>query len=285
MAKGGALIGAIVSLAIFAAPVLAGAGGSEQSVHVRGSSIFLPAMQILAEHYMADHPGSRIVVTGGGSWWGVKTVLDGTAALGMLSGEAIPGDLDELAKEEGETLHRHSIARFAVAPVVHPGNPVTGLTLAQLHDIYVGRIANWKEVGGPNAPIHVVAAEDVGAGTFQVWAGKVLGSGAVATPSARTVAAARMGETVAKDPLAIGYEALGRLGPGLKPLKIDGVEAREDSIADGRWPVTGEIGLTYLDPLPDSAKAFLAYCLGEAGKSEAGRIRAVFIADRAEETR
>jgi len=262
----------------------AGAGDS-RSVPVRGSSIFLPVMQRLAESYMAEHPGSRVVVAGGGSWWGFKTVIDGTASLGMISGETMPEELDEQARELDKPLQRRSFARFAVVPMVQSGNPVTGLTLAQLHDIYVGRIANWREVGGPNAPIHVVAAEDAGAGIFQVWAGKVLGEGAVTTPAARSVTAAEMRGVVARDPLAIGYEALGRVGAGVKALKLDGVEAGKDGLADGSWPVSGVIGLVYAEPLDPSAKAFLDYCLGEAGKAEAGTIHAVFLGGAAEEGR
>jgi phosphate transport system substrate-binding protein len=266
-------------LAFFAAPAFA------DSLQVRGSSIFLPVMQRLAERYMAATPGSRIMVGGGGSWWGFKTVFDGTSDLGMVSSETIPEDLEEESRESGKALRRHPFAQFAVVPMVHPGNPVTALSLKQLHDIYIGRITNWKELGGPSAPIHVVAAEDVGSGIFQVWASKVLGEGVVATPAAHEVAAAEMRGAVAKDPLAIGYEALGRLGSSVKALKIDGVEAKEDSLADGRWPVTGVVALVYFEPLSAKDKAFLDYCLGEAGRAEVGVIHGAFIAAAAEEAR
>lgn len=48
--------------------------------------------------------------------------------------------------------------------VVHPANPVTALTMAQVKDILGGRITNWKEVGGADLPI-VVFTDSVGAGT------------------------------------------------------------------------------------------------------------------------
>ncbi len=254
--------------------------GSAHSVQVRGTTIFLPAMQILAERYMAEHQGRRIVVLGGGSWLGVKSVLDKSASLGMVSGEALPDDLAELAEDENLPLHRVPIARYAVVPIVHPNNPVADLSLAQLRDIYAGRIANWKDVGGPNQPIHVVASEDAMAGTFQVWNAKVMGGPKRVTPSARTLAAAQMSEAVGQDPLAIGYIALGRLTGAVKALKVGGAEAREESIADGHYGITGDIALAYVEPLPDSTRDFLDYCLSEAGKAEVGRVRAAYIGGR-----
>jgi phosphate transport system substrate-binding protein len=198
----------------------------------------------------------------------------------MVSGDAVPDDLAELAEDENLQLRRAPIARYAVVPIIHPGNPVADLSLAQLRDIYAGRIANWKEVGGPNQPIHVVASEDAMAGIFQVWNLKVMGGVKAVTPAARTVSAAQIGEAVARDPLAIGYTALGRLTAAVKPLKVGGIEAREESIADGRYGVTGDVALAYLEPMSDSTKAFLDYCLGQAGRDETSRVRAVFIGDR-----
>ena len=48
--------------------------------------------------------------------------------------------------------------------VAHPSNPVSKLSKAQVKDILAGRIANWKEVGGPDLPI-IVFTDPVGAGT------------------------------------------------------------------------------------------------------------------------
>lgn len=244
------------------------------SVHVRGSTIFLPAMQAIAERYMAEHAGARIVVQGGGSWWGAKTVLDRTAALGMISGEGLPPELEELAEDDNVALQRIPLGRFAVSPIVHPSNPLANLTVAQLRAIYAGRIANWKDVGGPNQPIHIIASEDAMAGIFQVWTARIMG-GAAVSPKAVTVAASKIDDSVAADPLAIGYTAQARRRGTVKALKVGGVEPTPATIADGSYEVTGDVALSYIEPLPPAARSFLDYCKGEAGHQEMVRIQAV----------
>lgn len=278
MASGRARIGAVFLCVVMAFSPPAKADGAK-SVHVRGSTIFLPAMQVLAEHYMAEHPGSRVVVLGGGTWWGVKTILDRSASIGMVSGDSVPDELSEVAEDENLTLRRIPLARFAVVPIVHPSNPIANLSVAQLHDIYAGRIVNWKEVGGSDRPIHIVASEDAMAGIFQVWVSRIMGGGVV-TPSAKTVPASQIDGAVSRDPLAIGYTALGRLGASVKPLSVGGVAAGPDTIADGRYVVVGDLSLAYVEPLSPSAKDFLDYCLGEAGRAETGRVHAAYIGDR-----
>ena len=280
MANYRALVGALLLFACMMRPAAAEESAPSRSVQVRGSTIFLPAMQMLAERYMAEHAGSRIVVLGGGSWLGIKSVLDKSASLGVVSGEGLPDDLAELMEDENLPLRRAPIIRYGVVPIVHPGNPVADLSVAQLRDIYAGRIRNWKEVGGPGQPIHVIASADAMAGIYQVWTAKVMGGTTPVTPSASTVLASQIGDAVARDPLAIGYTALGRLTGSVKPLKVGGAEAREDGIADGRYALTGDVSLAYLEPLSGSAKAFLDYCLGAAGREETQRVRGAFIGDR-----
>ena len=278
MASGRARIGAVfLCLAMAFAPGARAEG--PKSVHVRGSTIFLPAMQMLAEHYMAAHPDRRVVVLGGGTWWGVKTILDGSAQIGMVSGDAVPDELSELAEDENLTLRRVPLARYGVVPIVHPGNPVNDLSIQQLRDIYGGRIVNWKELGGPDKPIHVVASADAMAGIFQVWTSRIM-AGGVAIPTAKTVQASQIDAAVAADPLAIGYTALGRLAASVKPVKVGGVAVSEEAIADGRYPVVGDLALAYVEPLSAATKDFLDYCLSEAGKAETARVRAAFIGDR-----
>ncbi|MEJ2271988.1 MAG: substrate-binding domain-containing protein [Candidatus Bathyarchaeota archaeon] len=50
--------------------------------------------------------------------------------------------------------------------------PVNNITLDQIRGLYLGKIKNWKEVGGDNKVI-VVVSRDSSSGTFEVWNHKV----------------------------------------------------------------------------------------------------------------
>lgn len=48
------------------------------------------------------------------------------------------------------------VALDALVPVVHPNNPVRSISLDELAQISAGRISNWSELGGDNAPIRML---------------------------------------------------------------------------------------------------------------------------------
>ena len=61
-----------------------------------------------------------------------------------------------LTAEESAEITQHQVAVDVIAIAAHISNPVEDLTLEQLQGIYQGRVTNWKDVGGLDAPITVV---------------------------------------------------------------------------------------------------------------------------------
>jgi ABC-type phosphate transport system substrate-binding protein len=57
------------------------------------------------------------------------------------------------AKARNLVLEQIPVALDGVAFYVHPGLPVSGLSMDQLRSIFLGKVTNWKQVGGPNLPI------------------------------------------------------------------------------------------------------------------------------------
>jgi len=66
-----------------------------------------------------------------------------------------------------------AVAYDCIVPVVHSRNNLKGITMAQLKDIYMGKIKNWKKTGGPDRPV-VVISRDTSSGTYEVWHKKVM---------------------------------------------------------------------------------------------------------------
>jgi phosphate transport system substrate-binding protein len=57
------------------------------------------------------------------------------------------------AKNAGVELHFTPLAKDAFVFFVNNQNPVSGLSVKQIRDIYLKKITNWKEVGGNNSGI------------------------------------------------------------------------------------------------------------------------------------
>lgn len=83
-----------------------------------------------------------------GSGKGVKALIEGKVNLAGAS--------RALHADEKKELLSHTIGYDAIAVFVHKDNPVKNLSKSQLQGIFTGKIKNWKEVGGKNAPIHPI---------------------------------------------------------------------------------------------------------------------------------
>lgn len=66
----------------------------------------------------------------------------------------LPADDElELARQLGVELDGRPVALDAFVFLLNKQNPVSGLSLEQIRDIYSGRVVNWKQVGGSDAAI------------------------------------------------------------------------------------------------------------------------------------
>lgn len=81
-----------------------------------------------------------------GSGKGVKALIEGKVSLAGASRPLKP-------EEKKEKLSAATIGYDAIAVFVHKSNPIKQLSKEQLKGIFTGKITNWKEVGGKNAPI------------------------------------------------------------------------------------------------------------------------------------
>ncbi|MGK7917306.1 MAG: PstS family phosphate ABC transporter substrate-binding protein, partial [Prochloraceae cyanobacterium] len=78
------------------------------------------------------------------------------------------------AQEYGFKIKQIPVAIDGIAFAVNPELNLTGLTLAQLRDIYTGKITNWKQVGGPNLKIVPYSRSPQVSGTAEFFVSHVL---------------------------------------------------------------------------------------------------------------
>ena len=73
--------------------------------------------------------------------------------------------------------------------------------------------------------------------------------------------------SVASDTQAIGYISLGSLDDSVKAVAIDGVEASQDTVKDGSYPVSRPFNIVTGDSLSDVAQDFIDYILSSDGQA------------------
>ncbi len=207
-----------------------------ESIRMDGSTTVLPIAQKLVEAYMKDHPGVNITVSGGGSGNGIKALIDGTTNIANSS-RFLKDEEVKLALERGVYPVPFAVAYDCIVPVVHPENPLTDISMAQLKSIYMGEIKNWKEVGGPDKEI-VVISRDTSSGTYEVWEEKVMKKERVYAGALLQASSGAVAQTVSKNKFAIGYLGIGYIDKSVKALTVNGVPGNEETALSGKFPVS-----------------------------------------------
>ena len=228
---------------------------SETQVIVSGSTSVQPYVEILAEEYMLQHSGLEIDVQGGGSSAGIKAVEAGIADIGMSS---------RALKEDEQHLWSMEFAIDGLAMIVHPQNPVNNLTLNQIRDIYSGKITNWKQVGGTDALIHLIAREE-GSGTRSAFEDLVMGKDRITPRSIVQSSNGAVRQLVSGDKHAIGFISLGIVDDTVKAIQLDGVEATAENVLNGSYSLYRYFLFIAKEEPTGLAAQFIDYVLSPQG--------------------
>lgn len=179
--------------------------------------------------------GIKIKVMGVGTGKGMVALFEGKAPVAISSNtlEESVASAAKALKEDGKPevaapagLQFHEITKDVIVPIVNKDNPVESLTWAQIADLNTGKVANWKEVGGPDLPVVVVTSHG-GSSTKAVVQQMVMKKAEYAA-SAIAVKSTRLEITeVTKNKGGIGAVSEGffHLNPdGAKIVKTDKIE-------------------------------------------------------------
>ncbi len=139
------------------------------------------------------------------------------------------------------------VAWDALVFIVHPSNPVTNLTLGQVRDIFQGKLDNWKDVGGKDAPIDLYSVIGPYDGLESSMRSILFANPGYRAKIDRLFLNQHQIEVgIQMDPDAIGMTTLAGLSKQkVKPLAIEGINADKDSITDGRYLLTVPLYLVY----------------------------------------
>jgi len=252
------------------------AQSAKSSIQIKGSDTMVNLGQAWAEAFNKKNPEVNVAVTGGGSGTGIAALIAGTADIAECSRTMKEKEIDK-AKQNGITPVEFTVALDGLAVVVHPDNPVSKLTIDELADIFIGKITNWKQLGGKDLAI-VILSREVNSGTHVYFKEHVLRKGnekgteefspmALLMPSSQAIA-----DEIAQNPNAIGYYGMGYISKQQKVVAVAKdknslyVEPKIENVKSGKYPISRPL-LMYTKGEPQGAvKEFIDFVLSPEGQ-------------------
>src|SRR6185369_4104130 len=231
-----------------------------------------------AEVYMGKQANVKIQVTGGGSGVGFAALQNQTTDLADASRRIRPREIEACLKSFGKRPTEYKVCLDGLSVYVSEENKeVKELSLPQLEAIFTGKVKNWKQVGGEDAPITVYSREN-SSGTYEFFKENVL-KGKDFVSSAQTMpGTAAVLQAVGKDKNGIGYGGAA-YGEGAKHLKIKkdaalpAVEPTEENVIKGAngkedgYPIWRYLYI-YVNPAIDKGEvaAYLNWIRSDGGQ-------------------
>ena len=249
------------------------------SFKIIGSNTVTPLTSVWAEDFMKANAKVSIAVSGPGSGVGIASLIDSTTDVCQSSRLITAKEIDQ-AKAKGVNPYEIKVATDALSVIVNPANPVSELTIVQLSAIYTNQITNWKEVGGNDIPI-VVMARDTNSGTHVFFKEHVVQMAELPTKDTKLeygnkvllLPSTEEGVSqVAGNTNAIFYAGLGYVNSTVKTIAVKktasdaGVKPSVATALNGTYPVSRPL-LYYTNGAPTGViKAYIDYCLSATGQ-------------------
>ena len=220
---------ALAAAAFTSAPAMA-----EKNIVIDGSTTVGPIAKAFADYYK-EKTGIGATISESGSGNGVKSLINGACDIANMSRFMKDSEF-KTCVEKGILPVAHVVAFDGLAVVVNPANKVGALTMAQLADIYTGKIRNWKELGGDDAGI-VVISRDTNSGTYETFNELVLRKNPVVKGAEYVGSNGQAKTRVASTKNAIAYVGLGFADDSVKTLSVDGILPSPKTIVSGKYPI------------------------------------------------
>ena len=236
-------------------------------ITIRGSNTFGEelAPKLIAE-YKKDHAGTTFDTEFKGSSYGFGALMVDKCDIAAASREATTNEVG-LAKDRAIEMNNYVIGSYSVAVILNAGNPLTSLKPEQVRDIFTGKVQNWKEVGGPDAPVHLYIRDPI-SGTYLGFQELAMDKKDYAQHPKTFTSYDEIVQAVAKDPTGIGYASIedGKK-TGIKAISIGSSAPTLAAVQKGEYPYARMIRL-YTDKAKESPMAmeFIQFIRSDRGQ-------------------
>jgi phosphate transport system substrate-binding protein len=227
------------------------------SLTLVASESFIPAMRAATSAYQRSFPEIEITVIrrAHGAAMDMVTMGDVDAAVVAWLPDPVP-----------ESAWVAPVARDGLAVIVHPQNGLSGMTMAQLQELFqgqVGDLANWGGLPGTPQPI---SREDA-SGAFAFFQAWVMRDARVTLNALLAPSSAAMLDLVAEHPHGVGYVSTAWVDGRVRPVTVAGVPPARETIAGNLYPLTRTYMVVTQGEPEGAARDFVHWLLDAEGQA------------------
>jgi phosphate transport system substrate-binding protein len=247
---------------------------ADERIVIDGSTGVAPLVAALAKAYRDKNPGAAVEIGEGmGTKARIRALAEGKIDIAMASHGLVVDDL----VRQGMIVQE--IAKVAVVFGVNAAVPVTGVAENQICDIYSGKLANWKDLGGSDLPIAARTRPDSEVDA-EVARHRIGCLAQLQMPETVRVMpkAGDMAKELARTDGAIGMTTatvVSQSQARIKPLALNGIEPSAENVRSGAYRLTRDSFLVVkAGPAPAVAR-FLEFVRSPDGRRVIGASGAV----------
>ena len=163
---------------------------------------------------------------------------------------------EEVKAKTGKEVVEIPVAVDGLAIYLNASNPIQELTLDQVKQIYIGKITNWKAVGGSDTRIILYGREN-NSGTYAYFKEHVLQNAVT--------------NAVSKDPKAIGYGGIA-YAKGIRHTRVKkdangpAIEPSMENVLSAKYPISRFLYWYVAGQPSGEIKKLVDWVLGDEGQ-------------------
>jgi len=205
-----------------------------QKIVVGGALSLAPLAEKFSERFRKEHPGVEIDIRRTNSSYAIQAVQSGELQIGLVT--------RYLSATEQTAFQVESIGHDAMLLLSYSWNSATSLTLEQLRNIYLGKVVNWRDLGGEDKGIVPFTRENTAA-LHATFIDSLFGKGFKGQEKAFVLRATKdkVLRTIKRVRGSVGYGIVRveeAQAEGVKVLAVDGKFPNATNIQERLYPFT-----------------------------------------------
>jgi phosphate transport system substrate-binding protein len=236
----------------------------KNTVRIKGSDTMLYLARSLAIEYMSEHPGTVVIVEGGGTAAGVSSLVNNEVDILTASRNLKPEEIKLLAEKQKMIGISHLIAKDALSIFINKENTVRNFSSNEVKKIFTGEINNWNVFGGEDADIEIIIRSP-NSGTYLYFKEHVLLGEEYAMQSVIKATTQSIIEEINSNIYAVGY---GGIGYGTEEISasIDGVFPSEENVLNDTYPLSRYLHFYTITTPTGKVRDFINWTMSPAGQ-------------------